>query len=206
MIVRPGGPGEAGANHGEGPAGGRATSAETGVTEAAVVQAAAGLGRELVARALTVATVESCTGGLLARALTETPGSSTWFDRGWVTYSNDAKTAMVGVDPETLAAHGAVSEPTAREMAHGGLLRSRAGLAIAVTGIAGPGGEVPGKPVGTVCFGWAFTGRDTLAQTLRFEGERTAVRLQAALHALQVARRMLAGGPDPEILSADPKD
>jgi len=206
MTARPGGPREAAAGQAVSSPEARAISTDGGVAEAAVVQAAAALGSELVAHALTVAAVESCTGGLIARALTETPGSSAWFDRGWVTYSNDAKTGMVGVDPETLAVHGAVSEATAREMAEGGLRRSRAGLAIAVTGIAGPGGEVPGKPVGTVCFGWASTGRETLVQTLRFEGERTAVRLQAALHALRVARRMLAGGPNPELLSAEPKD
>ena len=166
-------------------------------TEDEVLRAAAALGRQLVSRAITVATVESCTGGLIARALTETAGSSTWFDRGWVTYSNEAKIELVGVAPATLDAHGAVSEPVAREMAAGGLSRSRAGLALAVTGIAGPGGAVPGKPVGTVCFGWATAGGEAIVQTLRFAGARPAVRLQAALHALRVAG---------EILSARPKD
>jgi nicotinamide-nucleotide amidase len=170
-------------------------SGEAPVTEDAVVRVAAALGRELVSRSITVATVESCTGGLVARALTETAGSSTWFDRGWVTYSNEAKTELVGVAPDTLAAHGAVSEPTAREMAAGGLSRSKAGLAVAVTGIAGPGGAVPGKPVGTVCFGWAMAGREPVVQTIRFTGPRSAVRLQAALHALRVAADMLSAQP-----------
>ncbi len=166
-----------------------------GVSEADVVERAAALGFALQARSQTVATVESCTGGLLARALTETAGSSAWFERGWVTYSNEAKTELVGVSEKTLEAHGAVSEPTALEMAAGGLARSRAALAIAVTGIAGPGGAVPGKPVGTVCFGWARRGATPVCETRRFAGDRTAVRLQAALHALRTAELLLSVDP-----------
>ena len=168
-----------------------------GASEADVFERAAALGCALQARSQTVATVESCTGGLLARALTETAGSSAWFERGWVTYSNAAKTELVGVSEKTLEAHGAVSEPTALEMAAGGLAHSRAALAIAVTGIAGPAGAVPGKPVGTVCFGWARRGAAPVCETRRFAGDRTAVRLQAALHALRTAELLL---------SADPKD
>lgn len=165
--------------------------------EAALYELAASLGEALRSRGSMVATVESCTGGLIARALTETAGSSAWFERGWVTYSNESKVELVGVSQATLAAHGAVSEAVAREMAAGGLARSRAGLAIAVTGIAGPGGAVAGKPVGTVCFGWAREGGSPVAQTVRFDGSRAAVRFQAALHALGVAQALL---------SADPKD
>ena len=178
---------------GTGPA--RAAGHEPAVTDAAVFERAAALGLALRARAQTVATVESCTGGLLARALTETAGSSNWFDRGWVTYSNEAKIELVGVSPATLEAHGAVSEPTAGEMAAGGLARSRAGIAIAVTGIAGPGGAVAGKPVGTVCFGWALRGGELVCETLRFAGDRTAVRLQAAMHALRRAESLLPADP-----------
>jgi nicotinamide-nucleotide amidase len=181
-----------------GPAGTAAAQAAghaPAVADADVFARAAALGFALRARAQTVATVESCTGGLLARALTETAGSSDWFDRGWVTYSNDAKIELVGVSPATLDAHGAVSEPTAREMAAGGLARSRAGVAIAVTGIAGPGGAVAGKPVGTVCFGWALRGGGLVCETVRFAGDRTAVRLQAAMHALRRAESLLPADP-----------
>ncbi len=165
------------------------------VSDSDVFRQATALGFALRARALMVATVESCTGGLLARALTETAGSSTWFDRGWVTYSNEAKIELVGVSSATLDAHGAVSEPTAREMAAGGLARSGAGLAIAVTGIAGPGGAVAGKPVGTVCFGWALRGGVLVGETLCFAGDRSAVRLQAAMHALGRAELLLPAEP-----------
>lgn len=164
--------------------------------EAVVVELAARLGRRLQALGWTIATVESCTGGLVARALTETAGSSAWFDRGFVTYTNESKAELVGVSGDTLAAHGAVSEPTAREMAAGGLAHSRARVALSVTGIAGPGGAVPGKPVGTVCFGWAIDAR-VASDTRYFAGDRRAVRLQAALHAL---------GGVLERLPADPKD
>jgi nicotinamide-nucleotide amidase len=167
--------------------------------EAAVEAAGRALGQQLEALGLMVVTAESCTGGLVARALTETAGSSVWFERGHVTYSNAAKQELLGVEAATLSAHGAVSEPVAREMATGALRRSRAQLAIAVTGIAGPGGAVPGKPVGTVCFGWALDAPGQAggvplawAQTVRFEGDRAAVRRQAALHALREAARGVA--------------
>jgi nicotinamide-nucleotide amidase len=167
--------------------------------EAAVHAAGEALGRRLEALGLMVATAESCTGGAVARALTETAGSSVWFERGHVTYSNAAKQEVLGVAGVTLAAHGAVSEPVALEMALGALRRSHAGLAIAVTGIAGPGGSVPGKPVGTVCFGWALAAPGlpdgaplAWAQTVHFGGDRAAVRRLAALHALHEAARGLA--------------
>ena len=114
-----------------------------------------------------IATAESCTGGLIAGAITDVAGSSAIFDRGFVTYSNAAKQAMLGVQAETLATHGAVSEPVAREMAEGALARSAATLAVAVTGIAGPGGSER-KPEGRVCFALAASGRPTSAQTIDF--------------------------------------
>jgi len=143
------------------------------------------VGAGLKARGWMLATAESCTGGWAAEAVTAIPGSSAWFERGFVTYSNDAKRDMLGVRAETLAQHGAVSEETAREMAGGALLHSRASIAVAVTGIAGPGGEVPGKPVGTVCFAWAVPGGAVDAATRRFSGDREAVRRQAVILALQ---------------------
>jgi nicotinamide-nucleotide amidase len=165
--------------------------AADGPREAAVLDAGAALGLRLRALGLRVVTAESCTGGLVARALTETAGSSAWFERGFVTYSNEAKAESLGVDEATLRAHGAVSEPVARSMALGALARSRAELAIAVTGIAGPSGAVPGKPVGTVCFGWALHGPGLVGDrplvsiaTRRLTGDRAAVRRAAALHAL----------------------
>jgi nicotinamide-nucleotide amidase len=145
------------------------------------------LGAALLRHRAAVATAESCTGGLIAGAITDVPGSSAWFERGFVTYSNGAKTEMLGVRPETLAAHGAVSEATAAEMASGALARSRAGIAVAVTGIAGPDGGSEAKPVGTVCFGWARRDGTVDTVTRRFPGDRRAVRVatvEAALRGL----------------------
>jgi len=145
------------------------------------------LGAALRRRGLAVATAESCTGGLVAGAITDVPGSSAWFERGFVTYSNEAKMEMLGVRPETLAAHGAVSEATAAEMAAGALARSRADIAAAVTGVAGPDGGSTAKPVGTVCFGWARRGGAVDTATRRFAGDRAAVRaatVEAALRGL----------------------
>ncbi len=143
------------------------------------------LGRVLAGRRWTVATAESCTGGLVAAAITDVAGSSAWFDRGFVTYSNEAKAEMLGVRLETLAAHGAVSEATAGEMAAGALARSGADIAVAVTGIAGPAGGSPGKPVGLVCFAWARRGGAVEVRTLRFPGGRAAVRAAAVAAALE---------------------
>ena len=143
------------------------------------------LGRALQDRHWTVATAESCTGGLIAGAITDVAGSSAWFDRGFVTYSNAAKVEMLGVRSETLAALGAVSEATAREMAAGALARSGADIAVAVTGVAGPAGGTPEKPVGLVCFAWAI--RDLPAESLteRFAGDRAAVRAATVDRALE---------------------
>ena len=131
-----------------------------------------------------LATAESCTGGWVAQCLTAIAGSSDWFERGFVTYSNEAKVEMLGVDADALLAHGAVSEATAAAMAAGALRHSHADWALAVTGIAGPSGGSKDKPVGTVCFGRAaFDGRvDT--QTRHFSGDREAVRAQSVAHAL----------------------
>lgn len=132
-----------------------------------------------------LATAESCTGGWIAQCLTAIAGSSDWFERGFVTYSNEAKVEMLGVDADTLLAHGAVSEATAAAMAAGALRHSHADWALAVTGIAGPSGGSKDKPVGMVCFGWAaFDGR-VETQTLHFAGDRQQVRAQTVAHALQ---------------------
>jgi len=134
----------------------------------------------------TIVTAESCTGGLVAGAITDIAGSSEVFDRGFITYSNKAKQQMLGVQAATLMAHGAVSEQVAREMADGALARSAATLAVAVTGIAGPGGS-EFKPEGRVCFALAAKGRETEAQTVEFGAlGRAAVRAAAVDHALQM--------------------
>ncbi len=131
-----------------------------------------------------VAVAESCTGGGLAAALTSIAGSSEWFDRGFVTYSNEAKQEMLGVSPATLRRHGAVSEAVAHEMARGALKRSRATRTAAITGIAGPGGGTVGKPVGLVWIAWARTG-SVRARRFHFKGSRAAIRRQSVHAALQ---------------------
>ncbi len=144
------------------------------------------------AQGLRIATAESCTGGLVAAALTAIPGSSDVFDRGFVTYSNAAKSDILGVLPNTLEAHGAVSEPVAHEMAEGALARSDAGLAVSVTGIAGPGGS-DHKPEGRVCFGLAATGRATVTETQDFGAQgRAEVRRLSADRALTLLAAALA--------------
>jgi nicotinamide-nucleotide amidase len=136
------------------------------------------------ARGWRIATAESCTGGLIAAALTHVPGSSDVVDRGFVTYSNDAKTAMLGVDPALIAAHGAVSSQVAAAMAAGALGRSLADVTVAVTGVAGPGGGSAEKPVGTVWFGRASRGGETRTERVVFPGDRAAVRAGTVAHAL----------------------
>jgi nicotinamide-nucleotide amidase len=135
-------------------------------------------------RGAVVATAESCTGGLVAGAITAVAGSSAWFDRGFVTYSNAAKTALLGVAPETIERDGAVSEATARAMAAGALARSDATLAVAITGIAGPAGGTVAKPVGTVCLAWAARDGAVEATTLQLSGDRDAVRRASVAAAL----------------------
>lgn len=172
------------------------SATESHSDESAVLAEGAALGQLLGSLGLTVACAESCTGGLIARALTEIAGSSAWFDRGFVTYSNAAKQDLLGVTTEALQDHGAVSEVVAAQMAGGALSRAGVGIALSVTGIAGPGGAVPGKPVGTVCFGWAIrlpgqSHDDPLiwTQTRHFDGDRAAVRRQSAIHAMREAIR-----------------
>ena len=143
------------------------------------------LGRHCKRRGLAVAAAESCTGGGLAEAITRISGSSAWFDRGFVTYSNDAKRQMLGVQARTLAAHGAVSGVVARQMAQGALKRSRATLAVAITGVAGPTGGTREKPVGLVWFAWAVRGGEVESACERFTGGRDAVRRQSVARALE---------------------
>lgn len=131
-----------------------------------------------------LATAESCTGGLIAGACTELAGSSDWFERGWVSYSNAAKTELLGVPADLIARHGAVSEAVVRAMAEGALRRSGAQASLAVTGVAGPGGGSPDKPVGTIWFGWCLPGQ-THTRELRLAGDRQAVRQQTVAYALE---------------------
>ena len=141
------------------------------------------LGGLLEQRGALLVTAESCTGGLIAAACTERAGSSAWFERGFVTYSNEAKHEAIGVDAALIAAHGAVSEPVARAMAEGALAHSHAQVSLSVTGIAGPTGGSPDKPVGTVWFGFATPG-SVIAEMKIFAGDRAAVRAQTVAHAL----------------------
>jgi nicotinamide-nucleotide amidase len=142
------------------------------------------VGELLLERQLMLATAESCTGGWVSQAVTSVAGSSKWFDRGFVTYSNRAKHDMLGVREETLAHYGAVSEPVVREMAEGALRNSQAQVAVAISGIAGPEGGTSEKPVGTVCLAWAAAGRIVVSRTERFQGDRTAIRWQAVVASL----------------------
>ena len=147
------------------------------------------LGEALRRRGWCMATAESCTGGLIAAACTSVAGSSDWFERGFVSYSNAAKTELLGVDAALIAAHGAVSEAVVRAMAQGALARAGVDLAVAVTGIAGPGGATPGKPVGTVWLAIARSGEAVQAERLQLAGDRAAVRAQTVAIALD---RLLA--------------
>lgn len=149
------------------------------------------ISESLLAQGALLATAESCTGGLIAAACTERSGSSQWFDRGFVTYSNAAKAEMLGVPAALIAAHGAVSEPVARAMAEGAVARSAAQASLAVTGVAGPTGGTPAKPVGTVWLAWHVHGH-THSECRHFAGDRAAVRAATARHALAHLRTLLA--------------
>lgn len=142
------------------------------------------LAQQLMARQWMMATAESCTGGMVAARCTDLAGSSAWFERGFVTYSNAAKQELLGVDPQTIAQHGAVSETVAKAMALGACQHARAQVSVAVTGIAGPTGGSADKPVGTVWFAWCIDGRVD-AQKMLFTGDRAAVRQASTQHALQ---------------------
>ncbi|HJU21719.1 MAG TPA: CinA family protein [Casimicrobiaceae bacterium] len=152
------------------------------------------LGQSLRVRGLRVATAESCTGGMISAAITAIAGSSEWFERGFVTYSNEAKREMLGVAQALLDAHGAVSQPVAIAMAEGALAHSEADVAVSVTGIAGPGGATPGKPVGMVCFGFARRGSPGSAITQQLAGSRAEVRSRSVEIALRGLIEIASGG------------
>lgn len=155
------------------------------VSDEELHQLAVELSDKLRARGWMLATAESCTGGWVGQVLTALPGSSHWFERGFITYANAAKTEMLGVPAETLAAHGAVSEETASAMAAGALAKSHAQAALAVTGIAGPGGGTQQKPVGLVCYGWALADGTLMSSTCRLDGDREEIRSRAVAAALR---------------------
>jgi nicotinamide-nucleotide amidase len=164
------------------------------MTPTAIDDPSAGLTGQLAqllqSRGLMLCTAESCTGGLIAAACTERAGSSLWFERGFVSYSNASKTDLLGVPPDLIARHGAVSQEVARAMAAGALAHARAELAVAVTGVAGPGGGSADKPVGTVWLAWAL-GSQVRTELRHFEGDRSAVRQATVARALQGLIEML---------------
>jgi nicotinamide-nucleotide amidase len=157
----------------------------------ATLEDAASLLAACRSKGIMLATAESCTGGLIIAALTAIAGSSNVVDRGFVTYSNDAKHQMIGVPMELIETHGAVSEEVARAMAEGTLARSRAAIVVSVTGVAGPGGGTADKPVGLVCFGLACTGRPVVSEPQVFPGDRTAIRAATVAHAFKMIREAL---------------
>lgn len=159
--------------------------------DAALYARAEQVGLLLRAQGLMLACAESCTGGWIAKIVTDVAGSSAWFESGVVAYSYEAKQALLGVRPETLLRHGAVSEETVLEMVSGALIHSGAGVAVAVTGIAGPGGGTSDKPVGTVWLAWKRRGGYPLMRRMLFAGDREAVRRQTAATALDGLRQML---------------
>lgn len=164
----------------------------TNVSDEALKALAEAVNRRFLAAGQMLATAESCTGGWIAKAITDVPGSSAVLDRGFVTYTNQAKEEMLGVSAATLESYGAVSEPTVREMALGALRASRAQIAVAVSGIAGPSGGSPSKPVGMVCFAWsAVNARDTRTSIQYFHGDRELIRRQATAWALHGILDML---------------
>lgn len=165
----------------------------SGVPDQACLEALAeAVGKALRANGLRLSAAESCTGGWVSQCVTAVAGSSDWFERGFVTYSNEAKQEMLGVPAEVLIRHGAVSEATAAAMATGALTHSRADWALAITGIAGPTGGTPEKPVGMVCFAWAGSAGEVIVATRRFQGDRRAVRAQSVEYALSEILRHVA--------------
>lgn len=163
-------------------------------SDAELTGLATGLGQLLFSRKLSIATAESCTGGWIAQTITSVAGSSSWFDRGFVTYSNASKTDMLGVDSQLIETYGAVSEETARAMAQGAVVRSKAQLALAVTGIAGPDGGSDARPVGTVWLAWACPARETVAVFRQFDGDRRAIRRQSVIAAIEGVMVLLRSG------------
>ncbi|SFS01605.1 nicotinamide-nucleotide amidase [Dyella sp. OK004] len=160
-------------------------------TDAELLTLAGEVAEAVQAAKLMLVTAESCTGGWIAKALTDLAGSSAWFDAGVVTYSYEAKEALLGVNPRTLEQTGAVSEETVLEMVSGALARFGAGVAVAVTGIAGPSGGTPDKPVGTVWIGWKRRGGYAHARQFHFDGDREAIRRQTVAAALVGVRKAL---------------
>lgn len=154
------------------------------MTDSELMQLSERIGLALKARDATLTTAESCTGGWVAKVITDIAGSSAWFERGFVTYSNEAKAQMIGVKSETLDTHGAVSEPVVVEMAIGALKAARADYAISISGIAGPDGGSESKPVGTVWFGLACVNGEGITRRECFQGDRESVRRQATAYAL----------------------
>jgi len=150
------------------------------------------VGAALKSRGVMLVTAESCTGGWVSAAITMVPGSSEWFERGFVTYTHISKREMLGVTADTLASYGAVSEQTVREMVTGALARSHAQVALAVSGVAGPGGGTPEKPVGTVCFAWGVKDGTPGSETRHFAGDREAVRRLSVEHVLRGVLTLLA--------------
>ena len=155
------------------------------VSDEELHQLALELGAKLLARGWMLATAESCTGGWVGQLLTSLPGSSQWYERGFITYANAAKIEMLGVPAETIDEHGAVSEITASAMAAGALKHSHAQATLAISGIAGPGGGTPQKPVGLVCYGWALADGTVMSSTCRLDGDREEIRSRAVAAALR---------------------
>ncbi|HEY6898594.1 MAG TPA: CinA family protein [Rhodocyclaceae bacterium] len=160
--------------------------------DAELARLSTAVGAALKAAGLTLATAESCTGGWVAQVVTHTAGSSDWFERGFVTYSNEAKSEQLGVSPRLIEANGAVSLECARAMAEGALRHSRASAALSITGIAGPSGGSAEKPVGLVCFAWCIGDGPTRSEKRRFGGDREMVRRQALIHALEKLLEFIA--------------
>ncbi len=164
------------------------------MTDPQLYELAERVGKALKAKGMMMATAESCTGGWIAQAVTAVPGSSEWFERGFVVYTYISKREMLGVKPETLEQFGAVSLETVREMTVGALERSHAQVAVSVSGTAGPSGGTPQKPVGTVCFGWGLKDGVTQTAVKRFDGDRESVRRQAVAFALERVLALVEAG------------
>ena len=162
------------------------------VSDEELHQLAGELGDRLRARGWMLATAESCTGGWVGQLVTSLSGSSHWYERGFITYANAAKTEMLGMPAETIETHGAVSEETASAMAAGALANSHAQAALAISGIAGPGGGSPKKPVGLVCYGWALADGTLMSSTCRLDGDRDEIRSRAVAAALRGLIELLA--------------
>jgi nicotinamide-nucleotide amidase len=165
------------------------------VSDEELHQLAHELGGMLLARGWMVATAESCTGGWVGQLLTAIPGSSAWYERGFITYANAAKQEMLGVPAEILETHGAVSEETASAMAAGALAHSHAQATLAISGIAGPGGGTPQKPVGLVCYGWALADGTRMSSTCRLDGDREEIRSRAVAAAMRGLIELMGGKP-----------